>query len=192
MGFLRRRAAGYKAAFRVEKYRAAAAELRQSDPSLYNQLLAQAEGGEAEAASRRDPDAYVALFLAAWDDEQESAQPEPTASERDIDYWPTLDIDAAWAEVTKVLHEGIAERGAAQLYFPGWFVRRLVILAVLDEAGPLQPDVGAEFAMLIGADAGADPMREDASLDDEIDAFLVRNHLNQIVTALVQGLSAEE
>jgi hypothetical protein len=64
MGFFSRRKAGYKAAVRVERYRATAEQMRQNDPEMYEQILRQADGSPAEAAAARDPDAYVALFLA--------------------------------------------------------------------------------------------------------------------------------
>lgn len=60
--FYRRHA--YRAAFRVELHRHAAEQVRTERPDLYAQILAQADGSEAEAAARRNPDAYVALFLA--------------------------------------------------------------------------------------------------------------------------------
>jgi hypothetical protein len=69
VGFLSRRKRGYRAAFRVEKYRAAAEQLRTENPELYQQILSQADGSDAEEAARREPDAYVALFLAEAEDE---------------------------------------------------------------------------------------------------------------------------
>jgi hypothetical protein len=54
---------GYAAAVKVERHRAAAAMLRQQDPDTYWKIVAQADGSEAEAPARRDPDAYVALFM---------------------------------------------------------------------------------------------------------------------------------
>jgi hypothetical protein len=55
---------GYRAAFRVERYRAMAEQLRAEDRETYSQILAQATNTEAQAAAQRDPDAFVALFLA--------------------------------------------------------------------------------------------------------------------------------
>jgi hypothetical protein len=191
---LKRKAAGYKAAVRVETNRAAAVELRETDPALYAQVLAQADGSEAEEAARRDPDAYVALFLAAWKDEGGGAQPTAEAEgERDIDYWPTLDLDAAWAEVTKTFHEGIEERGRTQLYFPNWIVRRMIAFTLMSQVLVIRPELADEAdALFFGAAGDAEPMREDDSLDEALDAFMARNHLSQIVAAFVQGLSAEE
>lgn len=60
-----RRLRGYKAAAQVARWRSAAEQLRVEDPDTYAQILSQAEGGEAAEAAARDPDAYVALFLAA-------------------------------------------------------------------------------------------------------------------------------
>jgi hypothetical protein len=58
---LRRRRAP---AMRVERWRAAAADLRVNDPEMYQDILAQANSDpEAAAAAARDPDAYVAIFL---------------------------------------------------------------------------------------------------------------------------------
>jgi hypothetical protein len=54
----------YRAAFRVEGNRAAAEALRGDDPDLYRRIVEQATGSDAEEPMRRDPDAYVALFLA--------------------------------------------------------------------------------------------------------------------------------
>jgi hypothetical protein len=61
---LRGRLRGYKAAALVERYRATAAVLRQEEPEKYQEVLAMAKGDAATAAAR-DPDAFVALFLAA-------------------------------------------------------------------------------------------------------------------------------
>jgi hypothetical protein len=62
--WLSHRRHAYRAAFRVELHRHAAERLRREHPDLYNELLAQSEGSDAEAAARRNPDAYVALMLA--------------------------------------------------------------------------------------------------------------------------------
>jgi len=64
MGFFARKKRGYRAAIRVEKFRADAEFIRRSNPALFDQILSQASGTEAEADARADPDAYVALFLA--------------------------------------------------------------------------------------------------------------------------------
>jgi hypothetical protein len=59
---------GYRAAFRVETHRAAAEQPRRESSQTYQQILTMAEGEAAEAAAK-DPDAFVALFLAAAADE---------------------------------------------------------------------------------------------------------------------------
>jgi hypothetical protein len=64
---LRSKVRGYKAAIRVEQKRGAAVLLRQTDPLSYETILAMAEG-EACDAARKDPDAYVALFLSFSDE----------------------------------------------------------------------------------------------------------------------------
>jgi hypothetical protein len=72
------RGRGYRAASRVGRYRATAQALREQDPETYHQILdTAADGSEAEAAARRDPDAYVALFLShAEDHASPEEQPE--------------------------------------------------------------------------------------------------------------------
>jgi hypothetical protein len=62
----RRKARGYRAAIRVEKYRAAAEQLRREDPAIYDEILARAEreATRGRGGPPRDPDAFVALFLA--------------------------------------------------------------------------------------------------------------------------------
>lgn len=69
VGFFSRKKRGYRAAFRVEKYRAAAEQMRIDDPEMYQTILSQADGSAAEEPARRDPDAYVAIFLAEAADE---------------------------------------------------------------------------------------------------------------------------
>lgn len=67
MEFLRLRRSRSAIAFRLERLLAAAQELRLADIETYRWVLAQASDG-AEALAQRDPDAYVALFLAAAED----------------------------------------------------------------------------------------------------------------------------
>jgi hypothetical protein len=57
----------YEGAIRVERYRKRAEALRHRDPELHAQIVAQADE-ELRPVVDRDPDAYVALFLAASDD----------------------------------------------------------------------------------------------------------------------------
>ena len=68
MSFFGRKARGYKAAIRVERYRARAEQLRDDDPAEFKEILSQADGTDAEASARRDPIAYVALLMHAADD----------------------------------------------------------------------------------------------------------------------------
>lgn len=68
MGFFSRRKAGYRAVIRSEQQRKAAEDLRRNNPELYREILAQADGTEAEEAARANPDVYVALFLAEAED----------------------------------------------------------------------------------------------------------------------------
>ena len=87
----RRRLRGYRAAFRVEQNRAAAEQLRRAEPETYQRILAMAEG-EAAAAAEKDPDAFVALFMAEAEDaglvDRESPRPRPRRySERNIEDW---------------------------------------------------------------------------------------------------------
>ncbi len=83
-----RKLRGYRAAFRVEEHRAAAEQLRREDPETYQRILEMAEGEAAEAATR-DPDAFVALFMAAAGDvdvAERSAAPR-SYSVRNIEDW---------------------------------------------------------------------------------------------------------
>jgi hypothetical protein len=66
----------WRAGFRVENYREAAQTLRISDPDTYEKILANAHGTEAEDAAMRDPDAYVALFLAELHRSTQSDDPQ--------------------------------------------------------------------------------------------------------------------
>ena len=199
MGFFRKKAAGYKAAIQVEKHRARAVELRERDPALYAHILAQADGSEAEGAARRDPEAYVALFLAAWDAEEAPPGPsEPIVVDRDLDHWPTLDVEAAAAEVAEFFREGVAAVGKTQLYFPRWVVKRVATLTLMEQVFSIRPEVYAELVVILGVtddeelNLFEELYREDSELDEQLDAFLIRNHLSQIVSVLAQVLSAEE
>lgn len=59
----------YRAAWTVETWRARAVQMREDNPELYDQILAQAQADDETAvAAHRDPDAYVALWLAAAND----------------------------------------------------------------------------------------------------------------------------
>jgi hypothetical protein len=115
------------------------------------------------------------------------------ASNRDIDYWPTLDLDAVWSELTSNLHELFAQRGTTQLYFDTRAVKRIVALEVLNMARFIRPELTDDFDRLLEMGNRAD-LNEDrnSTLHRELDAILTRNHLGQIVDTMVAGLSAEE
>lgn len=194
MGFFRQRAKGYRAAVRVEKYRAAAVQLRENEPELYAQALAQANGSDAEAAAKRDPDAYVALFLAAFEDEK---QRNPTALvddgapvASDLDYWPRLDADAVLGRVGQFFGSIQEEKGAPQ-YYPNWVVRRHIAFEVIQAAASVDPEVLSDGEALF-ADAD-DPkdffFEENPRLDDELERYLARQHLTQIVDAIMGALT---
>jgi hypothetical protein len=145
MGFFRRKAEAYRAAVHVEKYRAAAVAMRESDPTLYAEVLSQADGSEAEGAAHRDPDAYVALFLATYEEEERANPSTMAPTDRDVDHWPTLDFDAVWAQVTETFHVAVEDRGAAQLYpprfttdhpFGGWEPRSTICATLCRETPP--------------------------------------------------------
>ncbi len=79
------RGRAYRAGFQVAQYRAAAEELRVTDPETYSQILSHAEEGEPEEVARRDPDAFVALFLASAADlgyETPEEAPDPNSALR--------------------------------------------------------------------------------------------------------------
>jgi len=304
MGFFRRRAAGYRAAIRVERYRAHAVQLREDDPESYAQMLAQADGSEAEESARRDPDAYVALILAGLDDYMsadpevqagspfsdvklnvddvlvrdtpqpyidlaevldrdqfdhlyagvlrvwdESSGNEPPAlfrenpswvvgkflqsrleemgytlddvnrlvaasrtsgesvsfdlanlegTDRDIDYWPEIDLDDAWARISEFwagVYKEAEEAGEAEglRYFPGWLVRRQVAVVVWDMAMDARPDLEDDLTTSMQSVGLSEKTMfdEDAEIDERLDAFLEAYHLGQFVDALVQALNAE-
>jgi hypothetical protein len=163
MGFLKRKAAGYKAGIRVEKYRAAAADLREREPETYARVLAQADGSEAEGAAHRDPDAYVALFLASWNDAEREEGRTGVVSDRDVDYWPDLDLDAIWAGANNFFQEGLKDRGEEQLYFPGWMVRRVVVAEVLSRAVLVRPTLADDIEAIPAARSTSPHFRFTAS-----------------------------
>jgi hypothetical protein len=64
---------------------------------------------------------------------------------------------------------------------------------VMDHVASIRPELWDAFDVLTGfTEKKVDFAREDPSLDAQIDAFLVRSHLSEIVDALIQSLSAEE
>lgn len=58
----------WRPAVRVERWRAAAVELRRNNPALYQAILARATDPEAARAAAGDPDAYVAIFLSMMEE----------------------------------------------------------------------------------------------------------------------------
>jgi hypothetical protein len=125
--------------------------MREQDPDAYAQGIATALGTDAEKLARRDPDAYVALLIAAaeeadaeeWLDESlreiaEGAQPRTGT---DLDYWPGLDLEPALRRLFALVSSVEAEKGAPQ-YYPDWFVRRTVAAEVLNAAVAVRPELG--------------------------------------------------
>lgn len=47
-----------------------------TDPETYRQIVVQADRSDAERAAHRDPDAYIALFIAAANDLPQCPQAE--------------------------------------------------------------------------------------------------------------------
>lgn len=198
MGFFRQRAKGYKTAVRVEKYRAAAVQLRENEPELYAQALAQANGSEAEAAAKRDPDAYVALVMAAVEGEKLPNHPTaafvdataPMAS--DFDYWPELDADAVLDRVGAFFGSIQEEKGAPQ-YYPNWIIRRHIAFEVIQHAASINPEVFSDGeALFAKADDPKDFFfQENPELDEELERYLARQHLGQIVDAVMGALTDE-
>ncbi|MBX5474820.1 MAG: hypothetical protein IRZ20_07385 [Thermoleophilia bacterium] len=136
--------------------------------------------------------AHAEASLTALHTSDASARPAAGVSPgRDIDYWPTLDLDAIWARITATLREALVDRDEEQLYFPGWFVRRLVAVEVLNEAIGLRPEIADDFDFLASGEED-DLFREDRGVDEQLDAALTNHHLAQIVAALVHGLSTKE
>jgi hypothetical protein len=187
----------YRAAARVEQNRGAAQALRQDDPALYEQILRQAEGSEAEPAARRDPDAYVALFLDAAEEAGviRSAQASSEVVPSDHDpaaefraHWPQFDVESVWNAVADLFQSIQEERGAEMLYYPNWVVRRFVAYQVALGAARFEPQVLAEVEDALGGDVS---LEEDAVKDQRLAAVLRRHHLDGVVEIIVSGLSAE-
>jgi hypothetical protein len=192
MGFLKKKSAQYKAAIRVDKYRVRAVELREHDPDTFAQMLASADRSEAEGVAQRDPVAYVALLMAAWDD-SEAGGDESVAAQRDIDYWPTtLDLDAAWAELVEGFLSNPAQQPGETIYYARERVRRMVALSVMEQVGSIDPKLLYEFVWIFNVGDPEAYFKEDPELDKRFDRFLLENHLSQIMEAFVQGLAAEE
>lgn len=126
-----------------------------------------------------------------WAEEDE----QPRALVSDADFWAEsgLDVEAVWNDVAGEFSAAISGKGAEQLYFPGWMVRRMVAHSLMAQALPLRPELAEEAdRVFFGASGQENPFREDTAVDEELDAFLVRAHLSQIADAICQGLSADE
>lgn len=177
----------YRAAFRVEQYRAAAQELRRDDPETYWRIVEQATGSDAEAAARRDPDAFAALFLAEARDagviKGEARSVEGPKSDRD--YWPHLDLQGVLDCVADFFAQNESARGGP-LTYPGWAVRRYVAFEVLREAGLSEPKINSDLSMLF---SGRAVMDEDPLLDEGVEGLLRLHHLEEPVDVVVDALT---
>jgi hypothetical protein len=191
--WFRKRAAGYRAAINVEKHRGDAQALRRDDPALYEEILHQADGSEAEAAAQQDPDAFVALWLT----EAERAGvigPEAAESEEDPAavfraHWPEFDVERVWTDVTGLFADVQAERGVGLLYYPKWGVRRFVADQVAWEAARFDPQARADVdEVFSGLESLFD---EDAERDERLAAVLAQHHLDGVVEMIVKNLSDE-
>jgi hypothetical protein len=154
LGFLRSRAHGYKAAFRVERYRAAAESLRQTDPDMYASILARAEGEAAESA-RKDPDAYVAIFLSIAEEEGVIGSPETALSDsEELESVQMTDVKETaraairaffqaedWAvdelEDGGFLGTTRGDNGSFKLWIPGSYDGNLTVYSVLNDPIPM-------------------------------------------------------
>ena len=127
MRLFRRRKESYRAAARVEEHREAAQALRTDHPEMYSNIVEQAKGTAAEAAAQRDPDAFVALFLAQAQDAgvfNEGSDVE--APKSDSEYWPHLDVEVVHSRVADFFAQNEAGHGQGHLAYPAWAVRRYV------------------------------------------------------------------
>ena len=153
---------------------------------------------KGEAAAQRDPDAYVALLLAAFEDakreDPQTLQDDTaTSATSDFDYWLQLDLDAVYRNVGAFFADIHNEKGVSQQYYPGWLVRRHIAMRVIEAAASISPDAfaGGETLFAAARDSENFFFTEDARLDEELELYLARQHLTQLVDAVVQALSAE-
>jgi len=158
VGFFGRKKRGYRAAFKVERHRAAAEQLRTEDPEVYRQILSQADGSTAEEAAGRDPDAFVALFLAeaeeagvidpSWDRKSSPASEPVWDADKIADQVIALSGLPGWEEdhvasVVAVIEPRLAELATNAegelLQYPEWAIRTwlkmelAIVLGVVDE-----------------------------------------------------------
>jgi hypothetical protein len=142
MGLFSERKRSYRAAAQVERYRAAAQELRGNDPDHYSQIVHQAQGSEAVAAAREDPDAYVALFLSAAEEAGVI-----DGDGRILVRGPALSHEADVAAVLEALGPRLERLATSPegepLQYPDWAGRTLLKMELADLLG-LMGDVAAE------------------------------------------------
>jgi hypothetical protein len=142
MGLFSERKRSYRAAAQVERYRAAAQELRGNDPDHYSQIVHQAQGSEAVAAAREDPDAYVALFLSAAEEAGVI-----DGDGRILVRGPAMSHEADVAAVLEALGPRLERLATSPegepLQYPDWAGRTLLKMELADLLG-LMGDVAAE------------------------------------------------
>lgn len=161
---------GYQAAWKVEKWRPQAEQLRREDPELYERILGEASG-DAAAAAQRDPEAFVALWLEAAS----------SVTEEDMS-----GIEDMIEIVRGHLLEMEAEAGGQARFYPSWAMRQFVKAIVIAEAATERtPTVDA---------ASDDPTPEKAQYEAVLDRVLQEEglaHMAEEVLAAV-AYSPEE
>jgi hypothetical protein len=118
---------------------------------------------------------------------------EATGAISDFDHWPQIDLDEVYRTVG-AFFEAHAEKGVSQQYYPNWVVRRLVAIRVIDAAASVTTEVlnDEEAASAIAGLAGGDSFFiENTRLDEDLELYLARQHLTQLVDAVMRALSAE-
>lgn len=117
----------------------------------------------------------------------------PEEVRRDIDYWPDIDLDAAWTRIAEFWSDMYEEAGGGK-YYPRWLVRRQVafniIQAAVDSRPELDPEMGEAYRSLGLSEE--DPYEEDGQADERLEALLEAYHLRQFVDVMVQSLNDEE
>lgn len=160
------------------------------DPALYQQLLAQADGTDAEAAARRDPDAYVALFLAATEDSGVTIRTEPA--------WDEAEVVATIELLEPLLTELATNAEGEPLQYPGWAVRtwiKMELGIVLDVMGDVLSDVaGGPNPGLLEAGLSLETHAEIESLYDGVFAVHdLADLVNEVMRrVLLGGADAED
>lgn len=169
-----------RAVGRVDRYRLAAESLRTDDPATYWGIVEGAAGSDVEKAARDDPDAYVALFLAELQDAGviSGESKEAPATKSDRDYWPDLDLEKVRDSVAEFFTQDAAAKGAEQLVYPKWAIRRFISHEVLREAASIEPKIYDDLLALTG---GRSVMEDDPRLAEGFDALLRKYHLEEPV-----------